>query len=86
MLKMLTLPISSDVLLATISVSRINPEVLQQLQQELMNHPKQLSAPNLYALKKSLHTIFPELNDIYIQYIPKLQLMIALQRSDHSLL
>lgn len=40
-------------------------EVLQQLQQELMNHPKQLSAPNLYALKKSLHTIFPELNDIY---------------------
>ena len=51
-------------------------EVLQQLQQELMNHPKQLSAPNLYALKKSLHTIFPELNDIYIQYIPKLQLMV----------
>ena len=28
-------------------------EVLQQLQQELMNHPKQLSAPNLYALKKA---------------------------------
>lgn len=51
-------------------------EILQQLQQELINHPKQFSAPNLYALKKSLHTIFPELNDIYIQYIPKLQLMV----------
>ncbi|ENV10820.1 hypothetical protein F966_00598 [Acinetobacter higginsii] len=51
-------------------------EVLQELQQELINHPKQLSAPNLYALKNSLHTVFPELSDIYIQYVPKLQLMV----------
>ncbi|MEN8423719.1 AAA family ATPase [Acinetobacter junii] len=51
-------------------------EVLQQLQQELANHPKQLSAPNLYALKKSLHTIFPEVTDLFIQYVPKLQLMV----------
>ncbi|ENW79040.1 hypothetical protein F909_03365 [Acinetobacter sp. ANC 3929] len=54
-------------------------EVLQELQQELINHPKQLSAPNLYALKNSLHTVFPELNDIYIQYVPKLQLMVRYQ-------
>lgn len=51
-------------------------EVLQQLQQELANHPKQLSAPNLYALKKSLHTVFPEVTDLFIQYVPKLQLMV----------
>ena len=51
-------------------------EVLQQLQQELANHPKQLSAPNLYALKKSLHTVFPEITDLFIQYVPKLQLMV----------
>jgi predicted ATP-binding protein involved in virulence len=51
-------------------------EILQQLQQELANHPKQLSAPNLYALKKSLHTVFPEVTDLFIQYVPKLQLMV----------
>ena len=51
-------------------------EVLQQLQQELANHPKQLSASNLYALKKSLHTVFPEITDLFIQYVPKLQLMV----------
>lgn len=54
-------------------------EILQELQQELVNHPKQLSAPNLYALKSSLQTVFPELNDIYIQYVPKLQLMVRYQ-------
>lgn len=53
--------------------------ILQELQQELINHPKQLSAPNLYALKSSLQTVFPELNDIYIQYVPKLQLMVRYQ-------
>lgn len=51
-------------------------DMLEQLQQELVNHPKQLSAPNLYALKKSLTTVFPELKDIYVQYVPKLQLMV----------
>lgn len=54
-------------------------EILQELQQELHNHPKQLSAPNLYALKKSLNTVFPELDDIYIQYVPKLQLIVRYQ-------
>ncbi|RZF52991.1 ATP-binding protein [Acinetobacter halotolerans] len=54
-------------------------EILQELQQELVNHPKQLSAPNLYALKKSLNTVFPELHDIYIQYVPKLQLIVRYQ-------
>ncbi|UUM27876.1 AAA family ATPase [Acinetobacter colistiniresistens] len=54
-------------------------EILQELQRELINHPKQLSAPNLYALKNSLHTVFPELDDIYIQYVPKLQLMVRYQ-------
>jgi predicted ATP-binding protein involved in virulence len=54
-------------------------EILQELQQELVNHPKQLSAPNLYALKNSLHTVFPELDDIYIQYVPKLQLIVRYQ-------
>ncbi|MCH7335452.1 AAA family ATPase [Acinetobacter sp. NIPH 2699] len=54
-------------------------EILQELQQELIKHPKQLSAPNLYALKKSLTTVFPELSDIYVQYVPKLQLIVRYQ-------
>ena len=51
-------------------------EILQELQLELVKHPKQLSAPNLHALKTSLNTVFPKLQDLYIQYVPKLQLMV----------
>ncbi len=41
----------------------------------MAGQPKQLPSPNLYALKSALKIIFPELEDIYLQYHPRLQLM-----------
>ena len=38
--------------------------------------PKQLTSPNLYALKNALNIVLPELKDIYLQYQPRLQLMV----------
>lgn len=57
------------------SNSQDQEEILRQLQLELAGHPKQLPSPNLYALKSALKIIFPELEDFYLQYHPKLQLM-----------
>lgn len=51
-------------------------ELLHQLQIELAGQPKQLPSPNLYALKSALKIIFPELEDLYLQYHPRLQLMV----------
>lgn len=51
-------------------------ELLNQLQKELSQQPKQLPSPNLYALKNALNIIFPELKDLYLQYQPRLQLMV----------
>lgn len=51
-------------------------ELLNQLQKELSGQPKQLPSPNLYALKNALNIIFPELKDLYLQYQPRLQLMV----------
>ena len=39
----------------------------------------QLHAPCLKALKDSLRIVLPELNDIFVQYQPKLQLMVSYQ-------
>jgi len=50
-------------------------ELLHKLQIELAGQPKQLPSPNLYALKSALKIIFPELEDLYLQYHPRLQLM-----------
>lgn len=54
-------------------------EILQQLQKELSEQPQQVPSPNLYALKSALKLIFPELQDLYLQYQPKLQLMVNYQ-------
>lgn len=42
----------------------------------MAGQPKQLPSPNLYALKSALKIIFPELEDLYLQYHPRLQLMV----------
>ena len=47
--------------------------------QQLVNAQKQMNAPSLDALKQALNTIIPALDDIYIQYQPKLQLMVSYQ-------
>ncbi|WP_255787500.1 AAA family ATPase [Acinetobacter pittii] len=51
-------------------------ELLNELQKELSVQPKQLTSPNLYALKNALNIVLPELKDIYLQYQPRLQLMV----------
>ena len=47
--------------------------------QQLVNAQKQMNAPSLDALKQALSTVIPALEDIYIQYQPKLQLMVSYQ-------
>jgi len=51
-------------------------ELLNELQKELSGQPKQLTSPNLYALKNALNIVLPELKDLYLQYQPRLQLMV----------
>ncbi|MFC6168614.1 ATP-binding protein [Acinetobacter terrestris] len=47
--------------------------------QQLVNAQKQMNAPSLDALKQALNTVIPALDDIYMQYQPKLQLMVSYQ-------
>ncbi|TCH64873.1 AAA family ATPase [Acinetobacter sp. ANC 4862] len=47
--------------------------------QQLVNAQKQMNAPSLDALKQALSTVIPALEEIYIQYQPKLQLMVSYQ-------
>ena len=47
--------------------------------QQLVNAQRQMNAPSLDALKLALNTIIPGLEDVYIQYQPKLQLMVSYQ-------
>ncbi|SPL68848.1 AAA family ATPase [Acinetobacter stercoris] len=42
----------------------------------------QLHAPSLKALKTALNTVFPEITDIYLEYQPKLQLMVCYKNSN----
>ncbi|WND06090.1 ATP-binding protein [Acinetobacter soli] len=48
--------------------------------EEVMFHAQaQLKTPHLQALKNSLQMVFPELTDLYLEYHPKLQLMVHYQ-------
>lgn len=47
--------------------------------QQLVNAQKQMNAPSLDALKQALSTVIPALENIYLQYQPKLQLMVSYQ-------
>lgn len=58
-------------------VQHPNTELNQQLKNELIQNHAQLHAPCLHALKQSLQNIIPELSDFYLQYQPKLQLMVC---------
>lgn len=52
-------------------------EFNQYLKNELIHLHTQLHTPCLQALKQSLQTIIPDLSDFYLQYQPKLQLMVC---------
>lgn len=49
------------------------------LNQKLFQAHAQMHAPSMVALKKALNTVFPDLTDLYIEYLPKLQLMVNYQ-------
>src|SRR5699024_1140698 len=48
-------------------------------QSALLQARSHLHSPNLQTLKQSLNTVLPELTDIFIEYQPKLQLMVTYQ-------
>jgi predicted ATP-binding protein involved in virulence len=50
---------------------------LEDLSGALIDSYNQMHAPSLSALKDAFKIIFPELSNIYIQYLPKLQLMVT---------
>lgn len=56
----------------------------QDFQHLLFQAHSQLHAPSLQALKKSLNTIIPEITDIYLEYQPKLQLMVTYKDQNFS--
>ncbi|SDX93585.1 AAA family ATPase [Acinetobacter kyonggiensis] len=47
--------------------------------QQLFHAQKQMHSPHLDALKQALTTVIPALDDIFVQYQPKLQLMVRYQ-------
>ena len=49
------------------------------LNQTLQKIHSQPIAPNLLALKRSLNIVIPEISDIYLDYQPKMQLMVCYQ-------
>lgn len=49
----------------------------EDVEHQFLQMQAQLKSPNLKALKTSLNLIFPEITDIYLQYQPKLQLMLT---------
>lgn len=51
-------------------------EPLEDLSSALIDSYNQMHAPSLSALKDAFKIIFRELSNIYIQYLPKLQLMV----------
>lgn len=53
--------------------------VTDGLLQKLLEAHAKMHAPSLHALKSTLNIVFPDLTDIYIDYLPKLQLMITLK-------
>ncbi|WP_130803622.1 AAA family ATPase [Acinetobacter ihumii] len=65
-------------------LSKFNAQNLQNLEQEVFQTHAQLNSPNLQALKTSLNTVFPDITDIYLQYQPKLQLMVNYQGQSFS--
>lgn len=49
------------------------------LNQKLFQSYSQLHAPSLLAVKTALKQVLPELSDLYLEYLPKLQLMVTYQ-------
>ena len=50
---------------------------LEDFQNILFQAKSQLHAPSLQALKKALNIVIPEITDIFLEYHPKLQLMVT---------
>ena len=59
-----------------------SPDLKDSLTLRLLNLETDIQLPSLKALKTALHTVFPQLSDIYIEYSPKLQLMLRYQNQE----
>lgn len=59
--------------------SALSDETSANLNQKMFQAHAQMYAPSIGALKTALNTIFPDLIDIYLEYVPKLQLMVNFQ-------
>ncbi len=64
-------------LFQTILEQRQEKTSIENFHHLLSNAHAQLHAPSLQALKKALHTIIPEVTDIFLEYQPKLQLLVT---------
>ena len=49
----------------------------EDLVAKLLNLEAEMQLPSLKALKKAIQTLFPSISDIYIEYTPKIQLMLV---------
>lgn len=56
----------------------------QDFQNTLFQAHSQLHAPSLQALKSTLKTVIPEITDIFLEYQPKLQLMVTYKNQTMS--
>lgn len=56
----------------------------QDFQNTLFQAHSQLHAPSLQALKSTLKTVLPEITDIFLEYQPKLQLMVTYKNQTMS--
>ncbi|WP_010111769.1 AAA family ATPase [Acinetobacter sp. P8-3-8] len=56
----------------------------QDFQNTLFQAHSQLHAPSLQALKSTLKTVLPEVTDIFLEYQPKLQLMVTYKNQTMS--
>lgn len=57
-----------------------HPDAEPPRRDKLMQAHAQMHAPSLQALRDALQIVLPELSQIYLQYHPKLQLMVTYQR------
>lgn len=65
--------------------SNLNTDNHDVFSEQLAKAKAQLHAPSLNALRHALSIVIPELSQIYLTYIPKLQLMVRYQDQDFLL-
>ncbi|MDQ8953040.1 AAA family ATPase [Acinetobacter rudis] len=71
---------STYLLQQLLNIPQIEGQTENQLEQKIMQLRSQQHSSSLFILKNALNQIFPELTDIYLEYYPKLQLVVCYQQ------